>query len=128
MRAADLFVLPCRVAADGDRDALPTVLLEAMAAGLPCVSTPINGVPEIIEHGRTGVLVPENDPRALAAAIRSLLEDPVRRRQMGVAARIRAEERFDLRRNVAVLKSWLEHVAASPTGRQSDAELQRIVG
>ena len=99
-----------------------------MASMSTVVASAVGGIPEIIEHGRTGVLVPENDPRALAAAIRSLLEDPARRRQMVVAARIRAEERFDLRRNVAVLKSWLEHVAASPTGRQSDAELQRIVG
>ncbi|MCH7823684.1 MAG: glycosyltransferase [Acidobacteria bacterium] len=128
MQAADLFVLPCRVAANGDRDALPTVLLEAMATGLPCVSTPINGVPEIIEHGRTGVIVPENDPQALAAAIGSLFKDPLLRRQMGAAARSRAEERFDLRRNVAVLKSWLEHVAASPTVPKSDAEPQRALG
>jgi len=105
---SDLFVLPCRVAANGDRDALPTVLLEAMAAGVPCISTPVNGIPEIIDQGQTGLIVPENDPASLAAAIDQLLGDPGSRRMMGVAGRRKAERKFDLRSSTARLRKLFE--------------------
>lgn len=118
MRDSDLMVLPCRVAADGDRDALPTVLLEAMAAGLACISTPVNGVPEIVEHGKTGLLVPENDPRALAEAIAELWSDPHRRLTLGIAGRARVEQRFALAKNVSVLRVWLSEVAGRRPGRE----------
>ncbi len=108
MQASDIFVLPCRVTANGDRDALPTVLLEAMACGLACVSTPVGGVGEIVEHGRTGLLVPVENPWALAGAIEELLSRPARRLAFGVAGRRRAEELFDRRQNVASLHGWLE--------------------
>jgi glycosyltransferase involved in cell wall biosynthesis len=106
LREARLCVLPCRVSVDGDRDALPTVLLEAMAAGLACVSTPIGGVPEIIVPGETGLLVPPEDAAGLAAAIRRILEDGDRARRMGEAGRRRAERLFDRRRNVSTLHGW----------------------
>jgi len=115
MASSDLFVLPCRVATNGDRDALPTVLLEAMATGLPCVSTPVNGVPEIVDHGKTGLLVPENDSEALATAIRELLADPARGRAMGAAARRKAEQMFNRESNVGALHEWFEQ-AAGRTG------------
>jgi glycosyltransferase involved in cell wall biosynthesis len=115
MRESDLLVLPCRVAADGDRDALPTVLLEAMASGLPCISTPVNGVTEIVEDGRTGLLVPENCPQDLAEAILSLSSDPSRRRRMGQEGRKKAERQFNLRDNAAVLRRWMEEAAETPT-------------
>ena len=117
MRGADLLVQPCRVAADGDRDALPTVLLEAMACGLPCVSTPVGGVAEIIEHRRTGLVVPPENPWALARAIEELLGRPERRRAFAAAGRRRAEELFDRRRNVARLHGWLEEAAAGAASR-----------
>ena len=113
MGSADLFVLPCRIAADGDRDALPTVLLEAMAVGLPCVSTPVNGVAEIVEDGKTGLLVPVEDSESLAQAISSLAADPARRRVMAAAGRARVEERFDIRRNVAELHEWMRQAASA---------------
>ncbi|MBE7220605.1 MAG: glycosyltransferase, partial [Caulobacteraceae bacterium] len=72
-RAADLFVLPCRIAADGDRDGLPNVLVEAQSQGLACVSTSVSGVVELIDEGRTGRLVGPDDPEALAAALASLI-------------------------------------------------------
>ena len=105
---SDLFVLPCRIAANGDRDALPTVLLEAMAAGVPAISTPVNGVPEIIDQGRTGLLVPPDDAASLAAAIEQLLADASTRRRMGREARIQAERRFDLRTSTSRLQSLFE--------------------
>ena len=105
---SDIFVLPCKVASDGDRDALPTVLLEAMAAGLPCVSTRVGGVAEIIEHRRTGLLAPGTSEWALADALAELVAAPQVRKAMAEAGRRRAEALFDRRRNVASLLSRFE--------------------
>ncbi len=111
MRRAEMLVLPCRVTANGDRDALPTVLLEAMACGLACVSTPVGGVAEIIRHRETGLLVPPENPWALAAAVGELLRRPAWRRSLGEAGRRRAERLFDRRRNVARLHAWMDESA-----------------
>lgn len=108
MTRTTVFCLPCRLAADGNRDGLPTVLLEAMAAGLPCVSTRLTGIPEIIRDGEDGRLVAPDDPAALAGALSELLADPVACAAMGRRARARAEERFDLRRNVRQLADWFQ--------------------
>ena len=93
LRAADLFVLACRVARDGDRDGLPNVLLEAQSQGLPCVATRVSAIPELIEDGVTGLLCPPGNPEALAAAIQRLLRDRGLRRRLGAAGehRVRAE-------------------------------------
>ena len=96
-RRADMFVLACKVAGDGDRDSMPVVTKEAMAVGLPVISTREVGVPEMVDHGTTGLLVPPSDPEALAGAIASLLEDRDRRRQMGRSGRRLVAERFDIR-------------------------------
>jgi glycosyltransferase involved in cell wall biosynthesis len=93
-RAADLFVLASRVAADGDRDGLPNVLMEAQSQGLACISTAVAGVLELIEDGSTGLLVPPGDPARLAAAIEALLRDPVRRAALGAAGEARVRRRF----------------------------------
>lgn len=84
-RSADVFVLPCRVAADGDQDGLPNVLLEAQSQKLPCVSTRISGIPELVEDGKTGLLVPQKDPPALARAMEALLTRPQLRARLGQA-------------------------------------------
>ncbi len=107
MRGASLVVLPCIVAADGNMDALPTVLLEAMASGIPAVSTALSGIPEIIVDGETGYLVDPGDATALAGAMEKVLRDPESGERLGRAARHRAEELFDLRANVARLAGWL---------------------
>jgi glycosyltransferase involved in cell wall biosynthesis len=93
-RAADLFVLACRVARDGDRDGLPNVLMEAASQGLACVATRVSGVPELIEDATTGLLVAPEDPAALARAIATLIAAPERRRALGRAAERRVRERF----------------------------------
>lgn len=72
---ADLFVLPCLVASNGDRDGLPNVLLEALALGIPVITTAVSAIHELIEHEHTGLTVPEKDAAALAAAIVRLIED-----------------------------------------------------
>src|SRR5712692_1823336 len=76
MRAASLLVLPCIMAADGNMDALPTVLLEAMASGVPVVSTALSGIPEIVVDGETGYLVEPGDAVALAGAMERILGEP----------------------------------------------------
>lgn len=96
-RDADIFCLACKIAADGDRDSMPVVTKEAMAAGLPVVSTREVGVPEMVDDGRTGILVPPSDPRALASALSRLLQDPAGAAAMGREGRKVVEERFDLR-------------------------------
>ncbi|MCB1490786.1 MAG: glycosyltransferase family 4 protein [Rhodobiaceae bacterium] len=90
--AADIFVLPSRIARSGDRDGLPNVLMEAQAMGLPVVSTRVSAIPELVEDGVTGLLVDERDPAALADAIAVLARDPEKRAAFGRAgaARVRA--------------------------------------
>jgi colanic acid/amylovoran biosynthesis glycosyltransferase len=103
MRRAALLAVPCVVTADGDRDALPTVVVEAMALGLPVVATDVNGLPEMVQDGLTGAVVPERDVDALAAALTGLLDDPAGRDAYAAAGRERAERLFDRRATVATL-------------------------
>jgi glycosyltransferase involved in cell wall biosynthesis len=99
-RRSDVFVLPCVRARSGSHDITPNALIEAMAMKLAVVSTTSGAIPEIVEDGVDGVLVEPNDERALAGAIRGLLDDPERRRALGEAARRKVVERFDIARNV----------------------------
>jgi colanic acid/amylovoran biosynthesis glycosyltransferase len=107
IRTASVVVLPCMVASDGNVDALPTVLLEAMASGVPVVSSAISGIPEIVVEGETGHLVPPGDVVALADAIERILEDPGAADRLGRAGRRRAEQLFDLHASVARLRELL---------------------
>ena len=111
-RAADLFALASRVAQDGDRDGLPNVLMEAQSQGLPCVATDVSAIHELIDNGRTGVLVEPEAPAALAAALRKLMLDPDGRRLLGEAGRVRVAEEFGLQANISrlALKFGLEAV------------------
>jgi glycosyltransferase involved in cell wall biosynthesis len=90
-RAADVFVLPAVHDGKGNVDGLPNVILEAMASGLPVVSSRISGIPLAVEDGGTGLLVPEGDPEALLGALRRLLADPAAARAMGERGRRKAE-------------------------------------
>lgn len=104
---ASLFALPCVIGEDGNRDGLPTVLLEAMATALPVVSTSLTGVPEIIDHEQNGLLIPPNDDEALARALAELLTNQQQRLAFGNAARAKVEDEFDVRKNVGQLYQWL---------------------
>jgi glycosyltransferase involved in cell wall biosynthesis len=120
-RQATVCALPCIVLENGDRDGIPNVLVEAMAMGLPVVSTSISGIPELVEHERTGVLVPPRDPPALAAALARLLADPHQCQQLGSAASLSVTERFDLARNVERLHALFAQ-ALTPEDTPSAAE------
>lgn len=97
LAAARVFTLPCVEEADGagGMDNLPTVIAEAMAAGLPVVSTCLAGVPEMVAHGRTGLLVPPRSPEKLAAALGTLLRNASLAGRLGRAGRRRARRLFD---------------------------------
>ena len=95
-RDADIFALPCRVSADGDRDGLPNVLLEAQSQKLACVSTRVSGVPELIEDGVTGLLVEPRTPSALAEALLRLIADPALRTRLGEAGFARTTLAFSM--------------------------------
>jgi glycosyltransferase involved in cell wall biosynthesis len=115
MAQASVCVAPCVRGSDGNRDGLPTVLLEAMALGTPCVATPVTGIPEVVHDGITGLLVPEHDPDALAVAIGRLLDDGELRCRLARNARALIEREFDIDRNTARLRALFSSVAASPT-------------
>ncbi len=92
---ASLFCLPCRVLDDGDRDGIPNVLMEAMACGVPVVTTTISGIPELITDSVNGVLIPPEDPAALAAAILRLHRDPQLATRLATTAQATIREHFD---------------------------------
>ena len=104
-RRASVFALPCKVASTGDRDGLPTAVLEAMAAGVPAVTTAVNGLAEVVVHERTGLTVPERDPVALADALERLLTDPAAADTLGRAGQRHVVDRFSLTTSVARLRS-----------------------
>jgi glycosyltransferase involved in cell wall biosynthesis len=113
-RQASLFVLPCQITDNNDRDGIPNVLVEAMASGLPVVSTNISGIPELIEHGVNGMLAPQKDARALADAMAKLLDAPALRRELGVAAREKVCRLFDAESNILALhRLFLECLKAA---------------
>jgi glycosyltransferase involved in cell wall biosynthesis len=109
---ATVFCLPCRVLDDGDRDGIPNVLLEAMSCGVPVVSTPVSGIPELIEDGVNGLLIPPDDPDALAQAVRRLDADRELAGRLGDAGRATVDEKFDGDALARRLASMFERVIA----------------
>lgn len=90
-----IFALTPYVGGDGDRDGLPTVLVEAMACGVPVVTTDVAGIPDLVDDGRNGFMCPPREAAPVADALRQLLGDEALRRRMAVAARATVVERFD---------------------------------
>jgi glycosyltransferase involved in cell wall biosynthesis len=93
-RRASALCMPCRVLAN-DRDGIPNVLVEAMAAGAPVVASGVSGIPELVESGVNGLLVPPEDPQALADALLRLHRDPAFAVRMAEAGRATVCARFD---------------------------------
>ncbi|MCL5256611.1 MAG: glycosyltransferase [Chloroflexi bacterium] len=110
-RESDVFVLPCIVAPGGDRDGIPVVLMEAMAVGLPVISTPVSGIPELVRHDDSGWLVPEQNAEALADAISHLAGDAELRKRLVSNGSLLVEREFDIRENVGRLAGIFVDVA-----------------
>lgn len=111
---AAVMAVPCVVGGDGNRDGLPTVILESMASGRSVVATQVTGIPEAVEDQVTGRIVEPGNPRAFASALAELLGDPDYRALLGLAARRRAERVFDIGRNVAILDAVLHGEPPDP--------------
>lgn len=118
---ADAVVLPSVTTAKGRQEGIPVALMEALAAELPVVASAISGIPELVEDGQTGLLVPERDPTALAAALARLQNDRDLGRRLGAAGRLKVQREFDLQRNTATLHRMftydsgsVEHTLAQP--------------
>jgi glycosyltransferase involved in cell wall biosynthesis len=94
---------PCEIQEDGDRDGLPVTLLDAAACGVPAITTAVGAIPEFVVDGVTGLVVSEHDPRAIAAAIGRLLDDPDLAPRLGATARERVLEQHDARREAEKL-------------------------
>jgi glycosyltransferase involved in cell wall biosynthesis len=103
--SADVFLAPCVVGADGNADGMPTVLLEAMATGVPCVSTSVTGIPEAIRNGSTGVLVRPGNSHALARAVHAIASPGTDRAALARSARALVEEDYDVRRQAGLLRA-----------------------
>ena len=107
-READLFVLAAKIGRDGDRDGLPNVLMEAQSQRLACVATRLPGIAELIDDGKSGVLVPPGDPRALAAALAALIRDPTGRARLAAAGEARVRGDFGMQAGVAQLATLFD--------------------
>ena len=115
LAGATLFALPCTVVGEVCHDGLPVAILEAMAAGLPVVATPVGGIPEAIVSGENGRLVQPEDSRALRLAIAELLDDHALRARLGAAARKTVLKRFQLCDSAARLAAWIAESLPPPT-------------
>lgn len=117
-----IFALPCVITEDGDRDGIPNVMAEAMATGLPIISTPISGIPELVEDQINGLLVPPRDVERLAEAMKLLLADETLRYKLGKAARQTICERFDAAVSIRSLQQLFQQALANPKRYESDHE------
>ena len=119
-RRADLLVLGCEVAPNGDRDGIPNVVLEAMAMGVPVVATRVSAIPELVRHGQSGLLVAPRDPAGLAGAMTRLLTDQPLRRRLIRAGRQQVKTGFDnrvlVRRLAAVYRAGMNGFGRRPAG------------
>jgi glycosyltransferase involved in cell wall biosynthesis len=109
-RKADLFVLGCKVADNGDRDGIPNVFLESMAMGVPVLTTGVSAIPELVTDGLTGLLVPPGQPEAMAEGMTRLLYDRDLRHRIIVAARQRVMKDFDNRKLILDLAALFDGI------------------
>jgi len=100
---ADIFVLPCVVARDGDKDGIPVSLMEAMAMGLAVVSTPLSGIPELVEDGENGLLVKPEDLEALSCALARIMQNPRSLHFLGQKACLKARRDFSIKESAQKL-------------------------
>ena len=108
-RRSDIFVLASRQTADGDRDGLPNVLVEAASQGLACIATDISAIPELIEDRKSGLLIRPEDPDRLATALSKAIRDPDLRARLGDAAAAKVRQNFDFLPGIRRLKALFEN-------------------
>ena len=118
MRESDLILCPSVTAANGDKEGVPTVLVEAGASGLPAVASRHAGIPEIVVDGVSGLLYPERDEEGLAAGLARLASDAALRARMGEAARRNVEENYDGRKLAARLEDHYDELRALARSRR----------
>lgn len=106
------FLLPCVVAESGDRDGIPVALMEAMAMKTPPVSTTVSGIPELIDHGETGLLTEPRNPDATADAVISLLEDDSKRATYGQRAREKVQAEFNIESEAEKLEATFRRASS----------------
>jgi colanic acid/amylovoran biosynthesis glycosyltransferase len=123
---AAMLAAPCIVGDDGNRDGLPTVLLEAMALGTPCISTDVTGIPEVVRHEETGLMVAQRNPAELAGAIERLLEDHALRVRLAEQARRLIEAEFDVHANAEKIRRAID-TASNGHGEIMDESLRNEV-
>jgi glycosyltransferase involved in cell wall biosynthesis len=130
VRRAAVFALPCtdERASGAHMDGIPVALMEAMALQKPVVSTPLSGIPELVEHGVSGLLVAQRDSHGLADALASLLTDGARREALGQAARSRVERDFDLRQSTARLAALMAAAYSCRSASMGSSEEARRAG
>jgi hypothetical protein len=127
MRACHAFVLPCRRDRNGDMDGIPTVFMEAMATGRPVVSCAVSGIPELVRDGESGLIVPPDDPAALADALVRLAADAALRARLGAAARRLVERQHDQETNARRVIAMLEEAHRARAGRTRVGAARRAV-
>jgi colanic acid/amylovoran biosynthesis glycosyltransferase len=120
IRNAALLAAPCVVAEDGSTGGVPGVVLEAMTAGTPVISTDVGGIPEVIVDGQTGIQVPQRDVDALSSALERLLSDEVLRVRIALKARVLVESEFNIHRNAERMRSFFG--PSRGDGSMSDVE------
>ncbi|HUF99185.1 MAG TPA: glycosyltransferase family 4 protein [Ilumatobacter sp.] len=106
---ADVFVMPSIEMANGRRDGIPVALMEAMAIGVPVIASDVSGIPELVRHEITGLLVPPCDPTAIADAIERIIDDDLLRRRLTIAGRRLVERRFDISASGAAMTELFEN-------------------
>jgi colanic acid/amylovoran biosynthesis glycosyltransferase len=116
---AHVAVLASHPTPSGKREGIPVALMEAMASRLPVVASAVSGIPELVENGRTGILVPPADPTALADALERLAADPLLRDWMGAAGREKVQREFDLRQTAGDILSHIMEIRARGNGKRT---------
>ncbi len=107
MAEADVVVLTSIQTRQGNREGIPVVLMEAMASARPVVASDLSGIPELVQHEKTGLLVPPGEPTAIADALQRLATDPDLNHTLGTAGRQRVVQHFNLKENVRELAGWI---------------------
>jgi len=127
LRQHDVLVAPSRPTREGDRDGLPTVIIEALSCGIPVVATSFAAIPELVADGQTGRLVPPDAPIALARALRRLFDRPRHAFRMGRRGREQVRRRFQLQREVEKLDAWIRETSGL-SGSEKHRDPARTLG